>query len=126
MPTEIMVFGSNESGLHGAGAARYAMDFHGAIWGQGIGFQGTSYGIPTKDHQIHTLPLERVGYYVAQFLVEASKRPDTVFLVTQIGCGLAGFTPEQIAPLFALAPLNCKFSTAWGKWLPHHETWTDK
>lgn len=119
------VFGSNLAGIHGAGAARYAMGHHGAIYGRGIGFQGNSYAIPTKDERIQTLPLEDVRMWVQKFLNSARTSSETTFHVTQIGCGLAGFTPEQIAPLFADAPRNCKFSTAWSKWLPNHETWTD-
>ena len=126
MPPVYFVFGSNLLGYHGAGAARYAMEHHGAVWGCGIGFQGTSYAIPTKDERIQTLPLEGVAFYVCNFLHYARQMPETTFHVTQIGCGLAGFTPEQIAPLFANAPMNCKFSTAWSKWLPNHETWTDE
>ena len=118
------VFGSNLAGVHGAGAARYAVEHHGAIMGRGIGFQGTSYAIPTKDERIQTLPLDLVQGHVSAFLRIARQMPETAFHVTQIGCGLAGFTAEQIAPLFAKAPMNCKFSTAWSKWLPDHETWT--
>ena len=125
MPREVFCFGSNLMGVHGAGAARYAMEHHGAVYGRGIGFQGDSYAIPTKDDRIQTLPLERVRDHVTVFLGAAKRNPETTFHVTQIGCGLAGFTPEQIAPLFADAPRNCKFSTAWSKWLPNHETWTD-
>jgi len=125
MAREVFCFGSNLAGIHGAGAARYAMEHYGAKWGHGIGFSGDSYALPTKDHQIETLPLERVRDHVNVFLNAAERNPDTVFLVTQIGCGLAGFTPDQIAPLFATAPRNCRFSTAWSKWLPIHETWTD-
>lgn len=125
MPRTYFVFGSNLAGAHGAGAARYAMEHHGAVYGRGIGFQGNSYAIPTKDDRIQTLPLEDVAGYVRGFMHIAREMPDTVFHVTQIGCGLAGFTPDQIAPLFADAPRNCKFSTAWSKWLPNHETWTD-
>ena len=125
MPGKCFVFGSNLVGVHGAGAARYAMEHHGAVYGRGVGFQGDSYAIPTKDDRIQTLPLERVRDHVSAFLNAAERNPDTVFYVTQIGCGLAGFTPDQIAPLFATAPRNCKFSTAWSKWLPNHETWTD-
>lgn len=125
MPNACFVFGSNTAGRHGAGAARHAMEHHGAIYGRGIGFQGDSYAIPTKDDRIQTLPLEDVRMWVQKFLNSARTLPETTFHVTQIGCGLAGFTPEQIAPLFADAPRNCKFSTAWSKWLPNYETWTD-
>lgn len=122
----IFVFGSNEAGRHGGGAARFAAIHHGAEYGNGEGLQGTSYAIPTKDHQIETLSLDAIRQYVGRFVAFAESTPGTVYHVTQIGCGLAGLTPEQIAPMFADAPANCQFSTAWAKWLPNHATWTDQ
>lgn len=120
------VFGSNEAGIHGAGAARFAVEHHGAIMGQGVGPQGTSYAIPTKDHQIQTLPLPRIASYVHVFLKYTEMRPDTIFHVTQIGCGLAGLDPKDMAPMFHDAPPNCQFSSAWEPWLPGRTYWTDK
>jgi len=96
---EVFVFGSNLRGLHGAGAARQAIQF-GAIMGNPNGYQGQSYAIPTKDYQIHTLPVVRIKRYVDEFIRVTRIMPSKKFLVTAIGCGLAGLTPEDIAPLF--------------------------
>ena len=126
MCSPVFVFGSNEAGLHGAGAARFALDHHGAIWGRGVGIQGTSYAIPTKDHQIQTLLLAAIASYVKGFLKFAEHRQETIFHVTQIGCGLAGLEPKDVAPMFKDAPANCLFSSAWEPWLPGREWWTDK
>ncbi len=97
-PNEIFVFGSNLAGAHGGGAARAALNHFGAIWGQGVGLQGQSYAIPT----MHGGP-ERIQPYVDEFIIFAEEHPDMNFLVTPIGCGIAGFTPAEIAPLFARA-----------------------
>lgn len=107
MSTEIFVFGSNLAGRHGKGAALFAMKNHGARYGQGEGLQGNSYAIPTKDGQIRTLHLEEVGKAVSRFISFAVSRPDLTFRVTPIGCGLAGYTPGDIAPMFSGAPINC-------------------
>ena len=104
--TEIFVFGSNLRGAHGKGAALFARQHHGAIYGQGIGLQGNSYAIPTKDERIRTLPLEAIEGHVYWFLVFARERPDLTFRLTPIGCGLAGYSPEQIGPMFKGAPPN--------------------
>lgn len=103
----IFVFGSNLAGRHGAGAARDARMQHGAVYGQGWGKQGNSFAIPTKDGQLRTLPLERIQGYVEKFLNYARACQADTFNVTAIGCGLAGYKPEQIAPMFADAPENC-------------------
>jgi len=126
MPKSIFVFGSNLFGIHGAGAARFALDNHGAILGQGTGFQGDSYAIPTKDEHIRSLPLQEIRKHVLAFLCAAECLPNDTFHVTQIGCGLAGFTPEQIAPMFRDAPNNCQFSKAWEPWLPGYTYWTEE
>lgn len=102
---EVFVFGSNEAGIHGAGAAKLALQW-GAKMGQGVGLHGQTYAIPTKDHNIRTLDLVSIADYVADFLDFADLHPESTFLVTQIGCGLAGYTPEDIAPLFETYPLN--------------------
>ena len=96
---EIFVFGSNEAGIHGAGAARQAKSF-GAKQGIGFGLQGHTYGIPTKDRRIETLSLRRIGNYADLFYDYAYAHPEKKFLVTAIGCGLAGYIAEDIAPLF--------------------------
>lgn len=94
-PDEIFVFGSNLAGHHGGGAARVALDRFGAQWGQGEGIQGQSYAIPTMQSGVET-----IKPYVDRFLDLAYEWDQNTFLVTRIGCGIAGFTPEQIAPLF--------------------------
>lgn len=94
-PDEIFVFGSNLAGHHGGGAARVAMDRFGAEWGRGEGIQGQSYAIPTMQGGVET-----IKPYVDRFLDLAYEWDQNTFLVTRIGCGIAGFTPEQIAPLF--------------------------
>ena len=92
---EIFVFGSNLAGQHIGGAARAAVDHYGAIMGQGIGLQGQSYAIPTMQGGVET-----IRPYVDQFIKFAKEHPDFKFLVTRIGCGIAGFCDEEIAPLF--------------------------
>lgn len=104
--TTIFVFGSNLAGRHGKGAAKWALDRFGAKYGQGEGLQGTSYAIPTKDRNIQTLPHRRIRVHVLRFLKFAREHPELNFQLTPIGCGLAGYAPEQIAPLFADAPDN--------------------
>lgn len=94
-PNEIFVFGSNLQGYHSGGAARLAMDKWGAIWGQGIGLQGQTYAIPTMQGGTET-----IQPYIDQFIKFARNNPEKTFLVTAIGCGIAGFKPEDIAPLF--------------------------
>ena len=93
---EIFVFGSNLQGMHGGGAARVAVERFGAVMGQGVGLQGQSYAIPTMQGGPKTiLP------YVEEFIQFAQQHSELTFLVTMIGCGIAGFTPQEIAPLFA-------------------------
>ena len=95
---EIFVFGSNLAGMHGGGAARTACLHFGAVMGQGVGMQGQSYAIPTMQGGVET-----IRPYVDDFIAFAQTRPDKQFLVTPIGCGIAGFDAEDIAPLFAAA-----------------------
>ena len=95
-PNEIFVFGSNIDGMHGGGAAAVASRFFGAIWGKGVGLQGQSYAIPT----IPGTPRD-IKPYVDEFIQFAKDNPDKVFLVTRIGCGIAGFTEADMAPLLA-------------------------
>lgn len=93
---EIFVFGSNLAGAHAGGAAYLAYQRFGAVMGQGVGLQGQSYAIPTMQGDTNTiLP------YVEEFIIFAKQHPELTFLVTKIGCGIAGFTPAEIAPLFA-------------------------
>lgn len=98
---EIFVFGSNESGVHGAGAANIAYKKWNAIWGQAEGIQGTTYAIPTKNKAIKTLSIEEIKIYVDRFIFFAKiTNPNLIFLVTEIGCGLAGLNVKDIGPLF--------------------------
>lgn len=119
----IFVFGSNLAGIHGAGAARYAYQFEGARWKQGEGHRGNSYAIPTKDMHIETLPLNIIQDCVNQFIKYAKESPELEFKVTRIGCGLAGYTNTDIAPMFKDAPMNCFFDREWASYLPKHHTW---
>ena len=92
---EVFVFGSNLAGAHGGGAALLAYRKFGAIWGQGVGLQGQSYGIPTMQGGVET-----IRPYVDEFIQFAKEHTEYKFLVTRIGCGIAGFRDEEIAPLF--------------------------
>lgn len=96
----IFVFGSNENGNHAGGAAAIAWSHFGAKTGVGFGPTGQSFAIPTLAWDMSQLPLRVVGFYVRRFIKYARQHPNQTFLVTPIGCGIAGFTEEQIAPLF--------------------------
>jgi hypothetical protein len=93
-PNEVFVFGSNLQGAHGGGAARMAYEHFGAVWGKGVGMYGQTYAIPTMQGGVET-----IKPYVDEFIDFARKNPDKHFLVTRIGCGIAGFSPREIAPL---------------------------
>ncbi len=97
-PDEIFVFGSNLAGMHGGGAAYAAWRKFGAIMGQGVGLQGQSYAIPTMQGGVET-----IRPYVDEFIAFAKAHPELFFYVTRIGCGIAGFRNEEIAPLFTAA-----------------------
>ena len=107
---KIFVFGSNLAGIHGAGSARAAWKEHGAIFGQGVGRQGNSYAIPTKDANLNSMKLEDIKPYVLEFIKYATEHPELNFSVVKIGCGLAGFTEKDIGPMFKGSPRNV--------WLP--------
>lgn len=113
MTKMILVFGSNEAGVHGAGAARTAYEKHGARWGKSYGHHGDSFAIPTKDENIETLDMERICGYVDGFIAYAKGHRKLTFKITRIGCGLAGLKDEDIAPMFMNAPKNCLFDAAW-------------
>tara|TARA_B100000929_G_C15504013_1_gene418299 strand:- start:269 stop:787 length:519 start_codon:yes stop_codon:yes gene_type:complete len=110
---QIFVFGSNLAGIHGLGSAREAVLHHGAeyiknvtarfgvIGKNGFGLQGNSFAIPTKDQFIRTMPLFRIKPYVKRFIMFAEAHPEMQFNVVNIGCRNAGYTPKQIAPMFA-------------------------
>lgn len=97
-PNEVFVFGSNLGGWHCNGAAKLAHQKFGAVWGVGVGLSGQSYAIPTMQGGVST-----IKPYVDEFLMFASNHEHLIFLVTEIGCGIAGFTPREIAPLFRAA-----------------------
>jgi len=94
-PNEIFVFGSNLSGSHGGGAALLAYNRFGAILGQGVGLQGQSYGIPTMHGGV-----DAIKPYVDEFIAFAREHQEYKFLVTRVGCGIAGFADTEMAPLF--------------------------
>lgn len=124
MAKSVFVFGSNEAGIHGAGAAKAAFDNHGAKWGKSYGHYGDSFAIPTKDENIESLPIGRIAQYVEGFLAYTRGHRKITFRVTQIGCGLAGFRASEIAPLFRYASANCEFDQAWSSWLgPGYTYW---
>ena len=103
------VFGSNEAGRHGKGAALCAMKHFGAIYGQGHGEQGSSYAIATKDASLRSLSLDTIAENVRVFLQHAINHPHKQFAVSRVACGLAGYRDEQIAPMFKGHPSNVYF-----------------
>ena len=109
----IFVFGSNLRGKHGKGSAQEAMWSHGAVYGQGVGRQGDSYAIPTKDKYLQPLTVPEIRIYVDQFLAYAKVHSDLTFKVVKIGTGLAGYTDEEIAPLFRFRTENVKLHNDW-------------
>ena len=94
-PNDIFVFGSNLAGAHAGGAARLAHQKFGAVWGNGVGLQGNSYAIPTMQGGVET-----IEPFIDEFIKFAKNHPELTFYVTRIGCGIAGFSKEEIAPLF--------------------------
>lgn len=104
--TDIFVFGSNLAGRHGLGSALEAVQNHGAIYGIGFGLQGQSYAIPTKDKTLQILPLNSIAWHIEVFEMFAICHTQFTFNVVAIGCGLAGYEPEQIKPLFKFRPAN--------------------
>lgn len=123
---EVFVFGSNLAGRHGKGAALIAKNMFGAKHGLGEGysnagfdkFQQHSYAIPTKDRNLNVLDLVRIHESVVRFIDYANKNPDMNFYVTRIGCGLAGYKDNDIAPLFKECPMNVIFPENWKEYLP--------
>ena len=109
----VFVFGSNIRGIHGGGAAAYAARQLGAEHGIGEGRTGRTYALPTCAAPGVPLSIERVAEHVARFLEHARAFPAITFYVSEVGCGIAGFTAEQIAPLFATAPPNCDMPPGW-------------
>jgi hypothetical protein len=114
-PTAIFVFGSNLAGRHGKGAALFAKRHYGAIQGQGIGLQGRSYAIPTKDYHLQPLPLTVIHKFCMTFWLFASANRNMEFLITPVGCGLAGYRSqrEEIRRFFEPLLPNCTYSREW-------------
>jgi hypothetical protein len=119
----ILVVGTNMDGNHAGGAARFANLNHGLEMGVAEGLSGTAYALPTVGHDFSPMPLEEVAGHVDTFLQCADYNEDLNFKVTRIGCGIAGFTDEEIAPLFVDAPTNCYFDEKWKEFLPDAKFW---
>lgn len=113
--TKIFVFGSNLAGRHGAGAAKYAANNYGAEYGVGVGRTGTSYALPTKDHYLNTLSLGLIDTFIKDFIEHAEQHPDDEFMLTPIGCGLAGYRRDEIKPLVEKynRPSNVIYTKEW-------------
>lgn len=109
----IFVFGSNLQGRHGKGAALYARKHKGAIYGQAYGLQGNSFAVPTKRTPYEFMTLDEVRTWVNRFLEFAEDNPNLEFDLVPIGCNLAGFTKDQIKPLFDNKPNNVYFTKEW-------------
>lgn len=116
----IFVFGSNLAGIHGAGAAKLALQKYGAKWFVGEGLQGNSYALPTKDYNIKTLPLTAIEAHVKKFAYCVVYSADRTFYLTPIGCGLAGYRRDQIRPILEKYDLHKMPNVVWA------ESWNDK
>ena len=115
MGTTIFVFGSNLAGIHGAGAAKTAREVYGAKLRVGEGRTGDAYALPTKDTVLRSRPLEDIKDSVDIFIEYARANQDLTFVVTRVGCGLAGYKEDQIAPMFESAPSNCILPPGWNR-----------
>lgn len=115
----IFVFGSNLAGRHGKGAAKIAKDKFGAMYGVGQGLTGQSYAIPTKDKVLKALSIKEINQYVLEFSSFVKKNSHLKFFITAVGCGLAGYKDEDIAPLFRILKenKNCSFPDRWETFL---------
>lgn len=113
----IFVFGSNLAGRHGRGAARYAVQHHGAVYGQGEGLQGDSYALPTKDAQLRSLGLEEIKAALRRLADTAEQEADLLFILTPVGCGLAGNSVRDIAAAVR--------GTVWPANVALHRSWLD-
>lgn len=121
----LFVFGSNLKGRHGKGAALHAVQKYGALEGVGYGLQGKAYAIPTKGYHLESLPLSVIQRHVGYFMDTVAFTQTLQFNVTKIGCGLAGFTNEQIAPLFKGVETHPHvwFDPDWKPFLPQAQFW---
>lgn len=114
---QIFVFGSNEAGRHGAGAAYAATKNYGAPLGVGFGHHGSSFAIPTKDWIVDSLPLDVIEFYVKRFVAFTNTFRDAEFFITRVGCGLAGYKDSDIAPMFKGCSETCNFPEEWKQYL---------
>lgn len=114
----VFVFGSNQRGVHGSGAAVAARFYFGAELGVGEGFRGQSYGIPTKDHEMRIRSIDDIRGAVKRFLDFAKQYPRKIFVITEIGTGRAKYDPSEISKLFWDVPPNCMLPAAWKEYLP--------
>lgn len=121
----VFVFGSNEAGMHGKGAAKVAKIYFGAVYGQGRGPTGSAYAIPTKDADLRPLDLRKIEKSIEDFLLYARLHSEKKFFVTRVGCVLAGYSDDQIGPLFAKAPANCSLPVDWRRFVVVGDLLTD-
>jgi hypothetical protein len=121
-PQWTFVFGSNRAGRHGKGAALEAVNAHGAEYGVGSGLTGNAYALPTKDEQLRTLPIDEIREEAERLTAFAAQNPERHFMLTRVGCGLAGYRDEEIAPLFVSAPSNIHLPGRWRQLLDPTET----
>lgn len=115
---KIYVFGSNLAGQHNQGHAFHALLHYGAINGVAEGLQGQSYAIPTKDASMKNLRLQTIYKHIGKFIDFANVNTDMKFIISQIGVGVKQYNKEDIAPMFALVPLNCFLPKSWQPYLP--------
>lgn len=113
----IFVFGSNLAGRHGKGAAKVARTNFRAAYGEGRGPTGHAYAIPTKGKHLEVLDLQSIERSIEDFLLYARLHPELNFFVTRVGCGLAGYTDDQIGPMFDQAPGNCSLPNEWKQYV---------
>lgn len=106
-PNEVFCFGSNLEGHHIGGAAHTALEKFGAVWGKGVGIQGQSYALPTMGG------IEQLKAYAKDFVEYAATHPDRTFYLTKVGCGIAGFSEDEVKPVFAYTPSNIVKPTGW-------------
>lgn len=122
----VFVFGSNTAGRHGKGAALEARRYWGAEYGVGRGRTGMSYAIPTKDGRLRPVKFNTLAMFAGEFLCYVDQHPDLNFLITRIGCGLAGFKDEDIVPYFATQAYNVVFPEEWERFLPSYDTYEEE
>ena len=123
--TVVFVFGSNLQGRHGLGAAKTAKTVYGAKYGTAEGRTGNAYAIPTKavpTREQRQLPLEDIQKSVDKFIEYALTHPDTTFILSRVGCGLAGYQDSEIGPMFGAAPENVTFPPEWNKYCKQSPT----